>query len=61
MWRSSALRLVVIIWACGDPTFDGEVMIIIWAHGNNYCGIYLIPDSALRSSAQTREIVCVGI
>ena len=29
-------------------------MIIIWARGDRPCGIYLIFDSALRSSAQTR-------
>ena len=45
---------VMIIWPRGDRLWDGEAMIIIRAREDCPCEIYLIYDSALRSSAQTR-------
>ena len=45
---------VMIILLRGDRLWDGEVMIIIWAREYCLCESYLIYDSALRLSAQTR-------
>ena len=45
---------VMIICPCGDRLWDGEAMIIIRAREDCPCEIYLIYDSALRSSAQIR-------
>ena len=53
-WDHPCWDRVMIIWARRDRPCNEEVIIIIWAYGYCPCENYLIYDSVLRLSAQTR-------